>query len=338
MCACSAVGEIRLPKGFKIETYARVRGARHLTCAPDGTLFVGTANSSVYAVTPRREVRELARGLNSPNGVAFANGDLYIGEIHRLSRIRNVLEHLDGKARLEVLNDQLPKARHHGLRVLRFGPDGRLYIGVGAPCNVGETPLPHATLSRFSSDFRRVEPYCLGVRNTMGFDWSPADATLWFSDNGRDLLGDDIPPEEINQAPKSGMHFGFPYHFGNNQPDPEYGPRLPGGLRTTPPKISMPAHVAPLGLRFYQGSQFPASYQGAIFLANHGSWNRSTPVGYRLVVAYPKTARSEIFAEGWLQGSKVSGRPVDVEVLPDGSLIVSDDHGGNLYRISYSKP
>ncbi|MBX3168271.1 MAG: PQQ-dependent sugar dehydrogenase [Candidatus Eremiobacteraeota bacterium] len=332
--------QIQVPSGFKLELYARVPGARHLGMAPDGTLFVGTTGSKVYAVTPQRKVHEIASGLNSPNGVAFADGTLYICEIQRLSRVRNILSRLDKKPPLETLNSQLPDKTHHGYRVLRWGPDRRLYIGIGAPLNVGEVADPFGTLSRFSQDFKKLEVLQRGIRNTMGFDWDPQDGCLWFSDNGRDMLGDDIPPEELNRAPKSNQHYGFPYRYGNNLPDPEWGSKMPARLHPVAPASALQAHMAPLGLRFYRGKMFPATYRNCIFLATHGSWNRSSPVGYCLMLGRPDNqgkARTEVFAQGWLRGRQVSGRPVDVQEMPDGALVISDDYAGCLYRLSYGK-
>jgi glucose/arabinose dehydrogenase len=310
-----------------------------MAVAPDGTLFVGTLSDRVYAVTPGRKVHTLAAHLNAPNGVAYQDGSLYIAETGRLSRVSKVLEKLESSPTPEILNHRLPDKRHHGNRVLRFGPDRRLYIGIGAPCNVGENPDPFASLSRFSPDFQRLEIYARGVRNTMGFDWDPRDGCLWFTDNGRDLLGDDLPPEELNRAPRAGLHFGFPYYHGNNDPDPEYGAKAPAGLSCTPPAGRMQAHMAPLGMRFYRGQQFPARYRNCIVVATHGSWNRTTPVGYNLMLARTDAqgqAQLEVFARGWLQGRKVTGRPVDVQELPDGSMAISDDFMGAVYRLSYS--
>ncbi|MBN9417727.1 MAG: PQQ-dependent sugar dehydrogenase [Candidatus Eremiobacteraeota bacterium] len=334
------LGQIRLPQGFKLELYARVPGARHLGMAPDGTLFVGTTGDKVYAVTPQRKVHELASGLNCPNGVAYADGSLYVCEIQRLSRIKNVLAQLGKKPALETLNASLPDKRHHGYRVLRWGPDKHLYIGIGAPTNVGEVPDPFGSLCRFAPDFKRLEVLQRGVRNTMGFDWSPQDGCLWFSDNGRDMLGDDIPPEELNRAPKAGQHYGFPYRYGANVPDPEWGAKMPAGLKPVEPAAAMQAHMAPLGFRFYRGTMFPQSYRNCIFLATHGSWNRSRPVGYCLMLGRPDgkgKAKTEVFAQGWLRGTQVSGRPVDVQEMPDGALVISDDYAGCLYRLSYGK-
>jgi glucose/arabinose dehydrogenase len=328
--------KVTVPSGFRLEVYAKVPGARHMTVAPDGTLFVGTREERVYRVSPERKVSVIADNLNSPNGVAFRDGTLYIAEIDRLSRAPQIMS--AGKARLETLC-KLPESRHHGHRVLRFGPDGRLYIGLGSPSNASVTPEPNATLARFSADYRKVEIYARGVRNTMGFDWNPADGKLWFTDNGRDMLGDDIPPEELNYAPAAGMHFGFPYRHGNNLPDPELGNRAPAGVTFTPPAGEMQAHTAPLGMRFYRGRQFPDEYRGSAFIAQHGSWNRSVPVGYQVVNARISGGKVQFrpFATGWLAGGKLppKGRPVDVEELPDGSLAISDDHAGSIYRLSY---
>ena len=330
---------IKLPAGFHLELYARVPGARQLCLASNGTLFVGTRTDRVYAVTPQKKVIEVCRGLSNPNGVAYRDGSLYIGEVGRLLRIPNVLQRLEGKPQPEVLNDSMPDNLHHGYRVIRFGPDQRLYVGIGAPCNVGENPDPFGSISRFSLDFKKIEVYARGVRNSMGFDWNPRDGSLWFTDNGRDLLGDDVPPEELNRAPGPGLHFGFPYRFGNNQSDPDFGSRAPVGLKTLPPEAPMQAHMAPLGMRFYRGKQFPAQYRDCILLATHGSWNRSSPVGYNLMLARPDAVgrvRAETFAEGWLQGRKVKGRPVDVQELADGSVAISDDYARVIYRLSFS--
>lgn len=332
--------QIQVPAGFKLELYARVPGARHLGMAPDGTLFVGTTGSKVFAVTPQRKVHEIASGLNSPNGVAFADGSLYICEIQRLSRIQNILARLDKKPSLETLNSQLPDKTHHGYRVLRWGPDQRLYVGIGAPLNVGVVSDPFGSLCRFSKDFKTLEVLQRGIRNTMGFDWSPQDGCLWFSDNGRDMLGDDIPPEELNRAPKLNHHYGFPYRYGNNVPDPEWGSKMPAQLHPVAPAAALQAHMAPLGLRFYRGKMFPVAYRNCVFLATHGSWNRSSPVGYCVMLARPDSigkAKTEVFAQGWLRARQVSGRPVDVQEMPDGALVISDDYAGCLYRLSYGK-
>ncbi|MBS2039044.1 PQQ-dependent sugar dehydrogenase [bacterium] len=205
---------------------------------------------------------------------------------------------------------------------------------------MGEVKDPFGALCRFSPDFKSLEVIQRGIRNSMGFDWSPQDGCLWFSDNGRDMLGDDLPPEELNRAPKAQQHFGFPYRYGQNVADPEWGSKMPAGLKPVPPAAAMQAHMAPLGLRFYRGSMFPTQYRNCIFLATHGSWNRSSPVGYCLMLGRPDAqggARTEVFAKGWLNGKGVSGRPVDVQELPDGSLVISDDYAGCLYRLSYKK-
>lgn len=344
LCATAAaepdLKQIQVPSGFHLEFYARVPGARHMAIAPNGTLFIGTTSEKVFAVTPQRKVVELASHLNSPNGVAFADGDLYICEIQKLSRIRDVLSKLERTPALETVNANLPDERWHGYRVLRFGPDHRLYVGIGAPLNVGEVKDPFGTLCRLSPDFKKLEVLQRGIRNSMGFDWNPQDGCLWFSDNGRDMLGDDIPPEELNCAPKAEQHYGFPYRYGLNVPDPEWGSKMPKALKPIPPASAMQAHMAPLGLRFYRGSMFPSQYRNCIFLATHGSWNRSAPVGYCLMLGRPQgqgKATTEVFAKGWLNGRTVSGRPVDVQELPDGSLIISDDYAGCLYRLSYKK-
>ena len=311
-----------------------------------GTLFVGTREEGkVYALvekgsTRRVEVMTIARGLNMPNGVAFRNGALYVAEVNRVLRFDNIEEHLRNPPRPVVVNASFPTRKHHGWKFIRFGPDGLLYVPVGAPCNVCAEKDPRfATVMRMDPDGRNLEIFARGVRNTVGFDWHPVTHELWFTDNGRDWLGDDLPPDELNRAPVKGLHFGFPYWHGRNIPDPEFGK----GHRQeefVPPEVELPAHVASLGMRFYTGAMFPAGYRDQIFIAEHGSWNRSNPIGYRLTLVRLKDNRAasyEVFAEGWLQNGTAWGRPVDLQVMPDGSLLVSDDKAGAIYRITYRK-
>ncbi|MEN8142871.1 MAG: PQQ-dependent sugar dehydrogenase [Thermodesulfobacteriota bacterium] len=342
-----ALDLIELPPGFTIELYAdNLPGARSLALSPNGTLFVGTRDKGVvYAVTNlngdqrAKKIRILARGLNMPNGVAFHNGALYVAEVNRILKYAGIEKTLDSPGRPQVIYDQLPRDNHHGWKFIRFGPDGLLYVPVGAPCNICEPGDPYAAILRLRPETSKMEVFARGVRNTVGFDWQPGTGTLWFTDNGRDRLGDDLPSDELNHAPRAGMHFGYPYLHASRVIDPKYGDKLPPELVVTPPAFELGAHVAPLGMRFYQGEMFPEKYRGRIFLAEHGSWNRSSKVGYRLVsvvVEGGKATRQEVFARGWLQGEKAWGRPVDLLVMPDGSLLVSDDRAGVIYRISYS--
>lgn len=344
---CSAetrLGAIRVPPGFRIAAYAEVPNARSMALGERGTLFAGTRRGEVYAVLPggtaegMHRVVTIARNLQSPNGVAFRGGALYVAEIHRILRYDGIESRLSSPPAPAVVNDGFPTDRHHGWKFIRFGPDGMLYVPVGAPCNVCERADPrYAAILRMRPDGTGVEIFASGVRNTVGFDWNPGTGELWFTDNGRDRMGDDLPPDELNRAPGKGLHFGFPFVHGKNHPDPEFGARgKPAGF--TPPEWELPAHVASLGMRFYTGRMFPPGYRGQVFIAEHGSWNRSRPIGYRVSLVRLEGNRAagyEPFAEGWLQGDRAWGRPVDVQEMPDGSLLVSDDRAGMIYRISY---
>jgi len=340
----SRLGDIRVPPGFRIALYAEVPNARSMTLGKRGTIFVGTRKGEVYAVLPgdtpegMHRVVTIARNLHSPNGVAFRGDALYVAEISRILRYDGIESRLSSPPEPIVVNASFPTDEHHGWKFIRFGPDGMLYIPVGAPCNVCERADPrYAAISRMKPDGTGLEAFASGVRNTVGFDWSPDTAELWFTDNGRDMMGDDLPPDELNRAPRKGLHFGFPYVHGKNIRDPEFGARgKPAGF--TPPEWELPAHVASLGMRFYTGTMFPPGYRGQVFIAEHGSWNRSIPIGYRVSlvrVVGNRAASYEVFADGWLEGGKAWGRPVDVQEIPDGSLLVSDDAGGRIYRISY---
>ena len=350
--ACSAadirLAEVTLPPGFSIDLYAaNVPGARSMAFGAKGTLFVGTrGEGKVYALVDRNgdqradEVITIARGLNMPNGVAFSDGALFVAEVSRVLRFDNIEERLKNPPRPVVVNESLPTKSHHGWKFIRFGPDGRLYVPVGAPCNVCEEKDPRfATIMRMNRDGRNLEIFARGVRNTVGFDWHPLNKELWFTDNGRDWLGNDLPPDELNRAQRPGLHFGFPYWHGKDIPDPEYGK----GRRKEefiPPAMELGPHVASLGMRFYTGTMFPAEYRNQIFIAEHGSWNRSEPIGYRLTLVRFEGNRAvsyEVFAEGWQSDGKAWGRPVDLQLMPDGSLLVSDDKAGAIYRISYRK-
>ena len=339
--------KIELPPGFSISIYAdNLPGARSLTMSPGGVLYVGTrTEGKVFAVLDRdgdnrADTRfTLVRGLNMPNGVAFRDGALYVAEVSRILKFDNIDSRLADPGKPEVINDNLPSDRHHGWKFIRFGPDGLLYVPIGAPCNICEPGDPYAAILRMKPDGSELEIYVRGVRNSVGFDWHPATKELWFTDNGRDMLGDDLPPDELNRAPEEAMHFGYPYWHGGDVPDPEYGKKKPQSL-FTPPVLKLGAHVAPLGMRFYTGTMFPEDYRQQIFIAQHGSWNRSKPVGYRIISVHlegNKVSHSREFAKGWLQDDKAWGRPVDLLVRPDGALLVSDDKAGVVYRIWYSQ-
>jgi glucose/arabinose dehydrogenase len=336
--------DIKLPPGFSISLYAKVPEARSMTLGDKGTLFVGTRGDKVYAVRERggrQEVLTIASGLNEPNGVAFKDGALFVAEISRVLRYDKIESRLTNPPAPVVITDKYPKDTHHGWKFIRFGPDGMLYVPIGAPCNICEKPDPYASITRIRPDGGSFVIFARGGRNTVGFDWDPLTKELWFTDNGRDWMGDDKPPDELNRAPKAGMNFGFPYLHGKNIPDPEFGKKKPD-RSFTPPEVELGPHVASLGMSFYTGNMFPAEYKNQIFIAEHGSWNRSVPIGYRVTLvrldAKRKAVAYEVFASGWLKGESAMGRPVDVQVMPDGSMLVSDDKAGAIYRITYKKP
>jgi glucose/arabinose dehydrogenase len=341
-----ALESLRLPPGFEINLYARVPNARSLALGPRGTLFVGTMKEGkVYAVpqpsgsAPAKPL-VIASGLNMPNGVALRNGSLYVAEVSRVLRFDDIEAHLNTPPKPAVVNNRFPTDEHHGWKFIAFGPDGMLYVPVGAPCNICEPdPNRYALISRMKPDGSAAEVFARGIRNTVGFDWHPETHELWFTDNGRDLMGDDTPPDELDRAPKGGLNFGYPYCHAGDIPDPQYGKKRPCS-EFVPPIQKLGPHVAALGMRFYTGLMFPAEYRRRIFIAEHGSWNRSVPIGYRITTVELNDNRAveyKVFAEGWLSGRSVWGRPVDVLVAPDGALLVSDDYAGAIYRISYKK-
>jgi glucose/arabinose dehydrogenase len=341
------LGSIRLPPGFSIAAYTtQVPGARSMSLGDDGTVYVGTLDQGkVYAVRDAdgdgraEQVSTVASGLNAPNGVAWLAGDLYIAEVSRISKIGNIKAHRERPATPEVIYDGYPSDKHHGWKYLRTGPDGKLYTAVGAPCNVCKPEKEvYATLTRLDPDGKNFEIFARGLRNSVGFDWHPVTHELWLTDNGRDWLGNDLPPDELNHAAKVGLHFGFPYCHGKDIADPEFGKEA-ACSQFTAPEWSFPAHVAALGLRFYTGAAFPVNYRQQLFVAQHGSWNRSQPQGYRVVLVrfeQGKPVAEEAFAEGWLKpDGTVTGRPVDILQMPDGALLVSDDQSGAIYRIAF---
>ena len=349
--AALPLDRIKLPPGFEITLFAEgVQDARSMALGEQklpgggGTLFVGSRRAGlVYAIRhdgqKATEVITVASGLNMPNGVAVKDGALYVAEVSRVIRFDGIELKLPRAPDPVVVYDRLPKERHHGWKYARFGPDGWLYMNVGAPCNICEPDAPYAAITRLKPDGSAMEVFAKGVRNSVGFDWHPQTHELWFTDNGRDMMGDDVPPDELNHAPKAGMHFGYPYCHGGDVADPEFG-RKRACAEFTPPAQKFGAHVASLGIRFYTGSTFPAEYRNRIFIAEHGSWNRSKKSGYRVMQAKVeggKVVDYGVFAEGFLDAKADSawGRPVDVLVMPDGALLVSDDQNGAIYRIAY---
>jgi glucose/arabinose dehydrogenase len=339
--------KLQLPKRFEVSIYASgLDTPRQLALADNGVVFVGTMHDKVYALEPSADLKKtdkiniIAEKLNYPNGVAFKDGSLYVAEIQRISEYTDILDHLQAPLPSKVISTALPDKTWHGFRYIKFGPDGWLYMGIGMPCNSCiQDDKRLGTLSRISLNHpEKLEVFAHGLRNSVGFAWNPVDHVLWFTDNGQDMLGDDLPPEELNQAPKPGMDFGFPYFYGDNVPAPHYkGLKSSQGM--TPPVLALPAHAAPLGMTFYSGNLFPADYKDSIFVALHGSWNRSKKSGYQVVrVTHQgeKVKGFETFISGWLENNQqVWGRPVDVLVMPDGALLISDDMSGVIYRVDY---
>ncbi|MCF6359969.1 MAG: sorbosone dehydrogenase family protein [Cyclobacteriaceae bacterium] len=343
------LSKIQLPQGFKIDIYAHVPNARSMVLSERGTLFVGNrSGDKVYAVKDTDgdnvadKVYIIDEGLNMPNGVALKDGDLYVAAVSKLLKYENIEDNLENQPEPKVIFDGYPTERHHGWKYIAFGPDGLLYIPVGAPCNVCEKENDiYATITRLDVNNPVPQIVAKGVRNTVGFDWDPITGDLWFTDNGRDMMGDDIPPCELNQITSTGLHFGFPFCHGGEILDQKFGKE-----RTCDefekPVWKFGAHVAPLGMKFYSGNQFPPSFKNAVFIAQHGSWNRSRKVGYKVMIGVRDgigISSIEPFATGWLdeETQMAWGRPVDILQMPDGSLLVSDDYADVIYRISYKE-
>jgi glucose/arabinose dehydrogenase len=356
--------KIKLPPGFKIDLYAIVPDARHMAVGPStGIVFVGTRKTRVWAATDRTktrvadEVKVFSPSLNFkiPNGVCFSpDGFLFIVEHNRVMvfpAAEFFYEGPDVAAGQVVPQGQLvpveEESFNHGARTCRIGPDNKLYITLGNPFNVPakeKLPLYNKVgmmgIIRMDRDGKNREVFAHGVRNSVGMDFNPKDKTLWFSDNQVDGMGDDTPPGEVNRAPKAGLNFGFPWYGGGKVRTDEYKAEKPPA-NVVFPQVEMAAHAADLGVKFYDGKMFPDKYRGGLFIAEHGSWNRTTPIGARVMFVPLKadgTAdKAEIFAEGWLTpNNEYLGRPVDIAALPDGSLLVSDDYAGAIYRISYA--
>jgi glucose/arabinose dehydrogenase len=347
--AAPPIQRLSLPPGFHVSVYSdQVPSAREMALGPDGTLYVGSMDAGkVYALTDANHdgraerVRVIAHGLRMPVGVAFHDGDLYVSAVNRILVLRDIGQHLDDPPQPRAVIDDFPTKRHHGWKFIAFGPDGKLYVPIGAPCNICDPMPPYAMLWRVDLASGEREPVARGVRNSVGFDWQPGSGKLWFTDNGRDMLGDDIPSDELNRVDRVGEHFGYPYCHQGDLPDPQYGDAAHPCSRYAPPALKLGAHVAALGMRFYTGTMFPARYRGAILIAEHGSWNRTTKSGYRVMAVQVKgnrAIRQWPLATGFQQHEKAWGRPADVLVMPDGSVLVSDDLAGAIYRITYTPP
>lgn len=339
---------IKLPQGFKIEIFAEVPDARSMAVSPSGIVYVGNKDKDkVYAVQDTNGDNKadkrwvLASGLNMPNGVAFHEGDLYVAEVSRILKLQGIESKLENPPSPIVISDDYPSETHHGWKYIAFGPDRKLYVPVGAPCNICESKNEiYASITRLNKDGSGREIFAKGVRNSVGFTWHPETKELWFTDNGRDSMGDNIPSCELNHAPKIGLHFGYPYCHEGSVKDPEFGNKRPCS-DFSPPADKLGPHVAPLGLKFYNGTMFPESYKNQIFVAEHGSWDRSKKSGHNVSLvrfSNNKVSGHEVFASGWLNDAtqKVWGRPVDIVVLKDGSLLISDDQAGVIYRVTYA--
>jgi glucose/arabinose dehydrogenase len=343
--------KLKLPEGFEISIFAdSVVNARSLAYSPSGTLFVSTrSEGNVYAlqdtdgdyIVDKRYT--ILQGGNMPNGVAFRDGDLYIAEVNRILKISDIESKLDHPGTPEIVYDKYPTDKHHGWKYIAFGPNGKLYVPVGAPCNICESKEPvYASMTRMNVDGTGMEVVHSGIRNSVGFDWHPVTKKLYFTDNGRDLMGDDMPECELNYAPNDNMHFGYPYCHQGDTPDPEFG-KTRKCDEFTPPAAKLGPHTAPLGMTFYTGAQFPQMYKNQIFVARHGSWNRSKKSGYDIILATLNAegivTDTQPFITGWLDENTddVWGRPVDMEILPDGSMLISDDYADVIYRVYYKR-
>jgi glucose/arabinose dehydrogenase len=337
------VAQLKAPKGFKIEVYASgIANARSLRLGDKGTLFVGNrVLDKVYAVVDKdgkRDVKVIASGMDRPNGLAFHNGTLYIAEGTKISKLEKIEDTLDNPAKPVVISSDFPNHQSHGWKFIGIGPDNKLYVNVGAPCNICIPPETNAQIRRLNLDGSGMEIVARGVRNSVGFDWHPGSKELYFTDNGRDWLSEDLPHDELNRVSKAGQHFGYPYCHQGNLADSEYGWGRSCDEFVAPVALLGP-HSAALGMRFYTGNMFPGEYKNAIFIARHGSWNKSTKIGGDIIVVKLNkdgTVRSwEPFITGFLRDNNYIGRPVDLAVSKDGSLLISDDYAGAVYRVSY---
>lgn len=326
----------QVPKGYKVSEFAQARGARSMTVSPSGRVYVGTQEAGLVHMIENGKTHVLASDLVQPNGVAWHNGDLYIAEISRISVVRGVDKLAPGaKAKLEPIKTDFPSDSHHGWKYIAVGPDNKLYVPVGAPCNICLSAPPYAAIHRIGLDGKNMETVAEGVRNTVGFTWHPQTKQLWFTDNGRDNLGDNVPFEEVNVVTKERAHYGYPYvHTGVK--DPHFYGQMPKGLVTVAASATIPAHSAALGIIFTANTPFAKDYPNCFLVAEHGSWNRSKKIGYQVSVGCPDKKNNytvKPFLTGLLNEGQVSGRPVDLKFTAKGELLVSDDHGGKLWKV-----
>ena len=339
---------LRLPPGFQISVFAELTNPRQLALSESGIVYAGSFRAgNLYGVIDANsdgsadKVVTIDRDLTLPTGIAIQDGDLYVGAVDKLLVYQNIDQTFESSPEPFVLYDELPEETHHGWKYLGFSPEDHLFFNVGAPCNVCEKENPwFATIMSLDLDREPLQPeiFASGVRNTVGFSWHPGTGELWFTDNGRDLLGDDTPSCELNRAPKAGLHFGFPYIHASSVIDPEFGaPAFP----VEPPVVELGPHVAPLAMKFYTGTMFPERYRGEIFIAEHGSWNRTPEAGhtgYNITMVNPETGATTILIDGWLKNNVAWGRPTDILEMPDGSLLIADDHANVIYRLTYETP
>ncbi|MGH8116836.1 MAG: PQQ-dependent sugar dehydrogenase [Rhodanobacteraceae bacterium] len=344
--AAPPLAQLEVPAGFHVSIYSdEVPNAREVALGTHGTVFVGSfREGKVYALTGMdatgraEHTYVIAQDLEMPVGVAFHDGALYVSAVSKILKYPDIEAHLADPPQAVVVTDKLPTKTHHGWRFIAFGPDGKLYVAIGAPCNICDPGRDYAKIIRMNPDGSDWQTVASGIRNSVGFDWQPGTHALWFTNNGRDVMGDDVPDDTLNRVGRMGENFGYPYCHAGDVPDPKYGKGHPCS-DFAQPALRLGAHVASLCMRFYVGRMFPASYEGAIFIAEHGSWNRSSKVGYRVVVVHVgkdgKVTGSAPFLTGFLDGQKTLGRPADVQPLRDGSLLVSDDYNGVIYRVTY---
>lgn len=340
------IDKLKVPLGFKIEVWASgMVNARTMTESPNGTIYVGTRfPGNVYAVVTKdgkREVKIIAKGLHRPNGVVFTNGSLYVAELSRIIRYDNIEKNLDNPPAPVVVFDALPKDEPHGWKYLKLSPDGKyLYFQIGTPANIVVPPSTHATINRLNLKTNKMEVVATGVRNSVGMDFHPTTKQLWFTNMGRDWAGEDLPNDTLNRLSKKGMNFGYPFCHQGDWLDPDFG-KGRSCDEFEKPELKLGAHVSPIGMSFYNGVQFPKEYKGNIFIAEYGSWNKTKKAGYQVVRVVlddkNKPVKTEPFVTGWLQGETYWGRPADVHVLKDGSMLISDGEAGAIYRVSYGK-
>jgi glucose/arabinose dehydrogenase len=342
--------QLSLPPGFQIEVYAEVPGARQMAAGAPGIVYVGSRRlGKVHAVVDSNgdhradRVLEIADGLAQPSGVSYRDGNLYVAAISRILRYDDIDARLDAPPEPRVVIDTLPSETHHGWKFIDFGPDGLLYVPVGVPCNICLPEDHNALILRLDVDDPKPEVVARGVRNSVGFDWHPQTGELWFTENGRDMLGDEEPSCELNRVTAPGQHFGYPYFHADGQPDPEFGDKGGAAGRYVEPELLLGPHVAPLGMIFYTGSMLPFRGEFPVLIAEHGSWNRSEKAGHTghrvvLVTGRPGQLRQEVLVEGWLgEDNKAWGRPADLLQLDDGSVLIADDKAGVLYRLSHAE-